>query len=95
MVDPLPRGGTPVPDPAAHGPMRAIRIGDQRSVWLVQLTGGVGRQEAPGADHVVGAQLYVELAAGGVEGRRQRVAAQRGQHGGVGAVAVVHLKRGT
>ena len=94
-MDPLPRGWAPVPDPAPHGPMRAIRIGDQRSVWLAQLTGGVGGQEAPRADHVVGAQLHVELAAGGVEGRGQRAAAQLGQHGSVGAVPVVHLQRGT
>ena len=64
-------------------------------VCLLLLTGDVGGQEPPGAVHVVGAQLDVQLStAGGVDGRGQSAAAQRGQLGSVGAVPVVHLQRG-
>ena len=97
-VDPLQQGWAPVPDrlltgAPGRGTNGAWGMGHQWCVWLLRLTAGVGGQEAAGADHVVGAQLDVQLAAGGVEGRGQRAAAQHGQLGSGGGVPVVHLQR--
>lgn len=54
-------------------------------------TGGVGCEEAPRADAAVGAQLDVQLVAGGADAAGELTAAQLGQLWTTGAVTVIYL----